>query len=100
MSFYDQPPTALARARRAQHALSIQECAKDGFALWIFCVWCGHASITDAAGLMGKVKQREGMLEELEERLRCAMCRRSGIKLIPTDRTTVSYDRMGGSARS
>jgi hypothetical protein len=39
------------------------------------------------------------MLADLERRLVCNKCRRQGAKLIPTDRTMVSFDRMGGSAR-
>lgn len=98
-NFYDLRPSPLVRARRASEALSIQECARDGFALWVFCVWCGHAQVTDAAELMGRLKRDDGMLEELEERLRCQACRRQGVKLIPTDRTTVSFDRMAGQRR-
>ncbi len=93
-SFYDLNPSPLVRARRASEALSIQECARDGFTLWVFCVWCGRSHITDASDLMRKLKRDDGMLEELEERLRCQSCGRQGVKLIPTDRTTVSFDRM------
>ena len=35
-----------------------------------------------------------GLLSEVEQTIRCYRCHHEGTKLIPTDRTMVSFDRM------
>lgn len=87
----------LARARRASEAASLRDASQRDLAIWVFCVWCGHAHITEPHYLAGLVKEPPNMLDELERRLTCHTCNRKGVKLIPTDRTTVSFERMGGA---
>lgn len=100
-SFYELTPGQhqLLRARRAELASTITECDRNGFMLWVFCVWCGNTRSMEACILVAQVKEPPNMIDELERRLRCEKCHRLGVRLLPTDRTSVSFDRMGISAR-
>jgi hypothetical protein len=90
----------LARARRADYARSITEALADDLkVLWVLCTWCGHTHLMEPLALRGSVEGKPDALDELEQRLLCSKCGRRGCKIIPTDRTTISFDRMGTSAR-
>jgi hypothetical protein len=90
----------LARARRADYARSIKEAlADDLMASWVLCTWCGRTALMEPRALQASVEGKPDALDELERRLRCNGCKRLGCKIIPTDRTMVSFDRMGCSAR-
>lgn len=97
------PPTPkeeqLARARRVALIRTITELDHYDVKVWIFCVWCGHADMTEPRWLIAQVKDPSNLIEELEQRLRCQKCRRFGARIIPTDRTHASFDRMGASRR-
>jgi hypothetical protein len=93
-ALYRSAMRRIARARRAAEADNLQAAASSGLTIWVFCVWCGHAMLTEPFFLAAMVKDLPSILEELERRLRCQKCRRHGVKLIPTDRTLVSFDRM------
>lgn len=100
-SFYDLTPSQqqVARTRRAALVQSIREADRGGFPIWIFCPWCSHSRLTEPRWLTAQVKDAPDQLEALEERLRCGQCKRMGVRLIPTDRTMVDFERMGASAR-
>jgi hypothetical protein len=101
-SFYELNPAQqqVARAQRAALAQTIIECDRAGFAIWLFCPWCGHSRLAETRWLVAQVKDPPNMLDELEKRLTCDKCRRRGVRLIPTDRTMASFDRMGASQRN
>ena len=84
----------IARARRAAEADSIRAADKADLAIWVFCVWCGHAQLAEGRWLVAQVKDPPNLLDELERRLRCYSCHRHGVRLIPTDRTLASFERM------
>jgi len=98
VTFYDlaDQEQQIARAQRAAVITTLQEAARERFSIWVFCPWCGHSHLADAQWLTNQVKDPPNMLDELEKRLRCGSCRRWGAKLIPTDRTMVSFDRFPG----
>jgi len=100
-SFYEltATQTQLLRARRAEVARTISECDAARFVVWVFCVWCGNARMMEPRFLVAQIKDPPNLLEQLEKRLCCEKCRRHGVRLIPTDRTSVSFDRMGGAVR-
>ena len=98
-AFYHPEPTPLVRARRAQYATNLKDAFRDGFCIWVFCTWCGHVRLTEPGYLAALVKDPPNALDELEQRLRCDSCKPHGMKLIPTDRTSVSIDRMGARRR-
>jgi hypothetical protein len=89
----------LLRARRAEVCQDIREAHRDGFTVWVFCVWCGHATITEPSFLMAQVKNAPDLIDALEKRLTCSSCHRAGVRIIPTDRQIVSFDRMGSNRR-
>ena len=66
-----------------------------GMTIWAFCLYCAHASLFDPAHLRLRLKDGDDELSAVAQRLRCSQCRRKGVKLIPTPRTMVSFDRMG-----
>ena len=63
--------------------------------IWAFCVYCSHASLIDPLHLSAKAKGRDDALTTLAEVFRCGRCKRKGVKLIPTPRTMISFDKMG-----
>jgi hypothetical protein len=63
--------------------------------IWAFCVYCAHASLIDPRSLRGKLKAGFDRLETIAERFRRTRCKRKGVKLIPTPRTMISFDKMG-----
>lgn len=64
--------------------------------IWVFCVYCSHASLFDPAYLRVKIKgSDEDALAVIAERFRCGNCKSKGVKLIPTPRTMVLFDKMG-----
>lgn len=65
------------------------------FLMWAFCPWCGRASLVSPRLLVALVKDPPNLLDELEKRLRCQSCKQQGVKLVPTDRTEISFDPMG-----
>jgi hypothetical protein len=90
----------LARARRADYAGSITEALADDLkAFWILWTWCGRSALTELHAPQASVEGKPNALDELERRLRCSGCVRLGCKIIPTDRTMISFDRMGASTR-
>jgi hypothetical protein len=90
----------LARARRADCARTITEALADDLKVfWVFCTWCGHTHLIEPHALRNSVEGKPDALDELECRLLCSKCRRRGCKIIPTDRASISFDRMGTSAR-
>ena len=70
--------------------------ATAGASIWAFCVWCGHSQLFDAAWLTTQAKNRTAPLVEIEARLKCGRCERHGVRLIPTPRTMVSFDKTVG----
>jgi len=100
-AFYQLTPKQedLLRARRAELCTSIREADRDGFTLWVLCVWCGHTHITEPRFLIAQVKDAPDLISALEPRLKCTACGHYGTRLIPTDRTMVAMMRMGASAR-
>ena len=63
--------------------------------LWAFCLYCSHAQLVDPRFLFAKVKDGDDSLVTLAQLFKCGNCKRKGVKLIPTPRTMVSFDRMG-----
>ena len=98
-AFYHPDPTPLERARRAAYAASLRDAFRDGFCIWVLCTWCGHTRLTEPGFLAALVKDPPNALDELEQRLTCEGCKRLGVRLIPSDRTMVSWDRMSASRR-
>lgn len=89
----------LARARRAELVTTITDLDHYDLKTWVFCVWCGYAHLTEPRWLVAQVKDPPNLLDELERRLRCSKCGNFGVRIIPTDRTMVSFDRMGTCRR-
>ena len=71
--------TYLTRARRAAETTAIREAERDGFTIWVFCVWCAHATLANARWLVAQVKDPPNLLDELERRLKCDACGRHGV---------------------
>jgi hypothetical protein len=63
------------------------------------CVWCGRSTITEPSFLMAQVKNAPDLIDALEKQLTCSSCQRAGVRIIPTDRQIVSFDRMGTNRR-
>ena len=63
--------------------------------LWVFCLSCSHAGLVDPRFLLEKVKDGNDSLATLANSFRCTHCSRNDIRLIPTNRTMVSFDKMG-----
>ena len=98
MARYYTPPDPkadqLARSRRAAEIDTLKAADRSGGSIWIFCIWCGHAGLTEARWLMAQVKDAPDALDQLERRLSCQGCHRKGVRLIPTPRTTASWDHV------
>jgi hypothetical protein len=62
--------------------------------MWVFCVWCGHGTITEPRSLVAKVKDAPDLIEAFEKRLTCSKCGRVGVRL--TDRPIMSFQPHGG----
>ena len=63
--------------------------------LWAFCRCCGHASLFDPQFLRGKVKDGDERLSAMAAQFKCSRCNRADVRLIPTPRTMVSFEKMG-----
>ena len=100
MPNYEQPLSPFVRAKRAAETQSIHECDRDSFLLWAFCPWCAHCSLHSPRLLVALVKDPPNLLDELERRLRCNSCGRHGVKLVPSDRTEISFDPMGAHEKN
>jgi len=90
----DEHRDQLARVRRAIEAESLTDASAAGSSIWIFCVWCGRVQLVEPRWLLSHVKDAPNQLDELERRLCCSSCKRRGVRLIPTPRTMVSFERM------
>jgi hypothetical protein len=74
----------------------LREVIAADLTIWAFCVYCSHASLFDPLHLRVKIKgSDEDALGVIAERFRCTSCKRKGVKLIPTPRTMVSFDKTG-----
>lgn len=72
---------------------TIREVAKLEMTLWAVCLYCGHARLKDPNALSG----RGDALDAVALHMNCHRCNRGLIKLVPTPRTMVTFDRhMGG----
>jgi hypothetical protein len=63
--------------------------------IWVFCLFCSHAQLVHPRFLHGKTKGEDDSLTMLAHLFRCGNCKRKGVKLIPTPRTMISFDKMG-----
>lgn len=63
--------------------------------IWVFCLYCSHASLMDPMHLAVKARDKDDALATLAELFRCGRCKRKGVRLIPTPRTMISFDNMG-----
>jgi hypothetical protein len=86
----------IARARSAAGNAIIADVGKDENTIWAFCVWCSHSQLFDMTWLIAQAKDRTAPLSEIETRLKCMKCERHGVRLIPTPRTMVNFDRLRG----
>lgn len=81
------------RARAVGFLDSASAVATAGASIWAFCVWCGHAQLFDGMWLTAQAKNKTAPLVEIETRLKCSKCQRHGVRLIPTPRTMMSFDK-------
>lgn len=74
---------------------TLDETCKAEMTLWAFCRACGHASLFDPQYLRPKAKSGDDRLESIAAQFKCSMCKRGDVRLIPTPRTMVSFEKMG-----
>jgi len=75
----------------------LREVIAADMTIWVFCIYYSHASLFDPGHLRVKIKgsNDDNGLAVIAERFRCTSCKRKGVKLIPTPRTMVSFQKMG-----
>lgn len=65
--------------------------------IWVFCLYCGGAHLMAPHALRSKVIDGDDRLVAVAEAMEaCFRCKRHGTKLIPTPRTTITFDKIMG----
>lgn len=72
---------------------SLHETAAAEMTLWALCLYCGrNLGLQNPHELHPRVRDGNDALEAVASTFDC--CRPGGVRLVPTPRTMVSFDRM------